>query len=469
MSEQPEPSADERRRRVERRLPPPVAAPGGRDAASSLAASMAHFRLPGCSVAVIHAGRLNWAAGYGVVEAARPTPVTPDTLFQACSISKPVAAVAALRLVQDGRLDLDEDVNASLTAWRVPANGAWQPRVTLRQLLTHSAGLTQCWYPGYAPGAPLPTLLQTLRGEPPANTPPVRVVAIPGTQYRYSGSHYSALQQVLVDVAGQPFPALARALVFAPLGMRHSGYEPDFPARHAGTTAAGHDAAGVPLAGRWRVTPEAAGAGLWTTPADLARLLLDVQAAWRGEPARLLSRETARRMLTPHAGDRGLGWVVMGEGDRRQFGHGGDNIGYKCALTAFTDAGRGAVVMTNGDEGQAVADGVLRAIAAVYGWPPRVGEEPAAPAGADAAALDPALAGAYRLATGALLTLEVAPGGALLRAEGQPAIPLRAVAARRFVADVVDAEVSVAPAAAGAGPTLTLRQRGDEVTATSLR
>jgi CubicO group peptidase (beta-lactamase class C family) len=204
------------------------------------------------------------------------------------------------------RPDLDEDINAYLTTWRVPANGGWQPRVTLRHLLTHSAGLTECWYPGYAPGAALPSLRQTLQGEPPANTPPVRVVAMPGTQYRYSGSHYSVLQQVLVDVTRQPFPDLARRLVFDPLGMHHSGYEPDFPARHR-DGGHGHDAAGCrwPAVGGSR--PRRAGAGLWTTPADLARLVLDVQAAWRGTAGCLLEPETARRMLTPHLAHRGLG------------------------------------------------------------------------------------------------------------------------------------------------------------------
>jgi hypothetical protein len=251
--------------------------------------------------------------------------------------------------------------------------------------------------------------------------------------------------------------------------MAHSGYEPDFPARHAGATAVGHDAAGVPLAGRWRVTPEVAPAGLWTTPTDLARLLLEAQAAWRGEPARLLEQTTARRMLTPHLTHRGLGWVVMGEGQQRQFGHGGDNIGYKCALTAFTDSGRGAVVMTNGDEGLEVATRLLQAIATVYAWPPRVGEEPLPPAEPDdAARLDPALAGAYRLESGATLRLTFAAAGPLLLMDGQAALTVRPLGGGRFVADDVDAELTIAPATEASPATLTLRQQGERVTATRL-
>lgn len=160
-------------------------------ATTTIEAALARHRVPGCAVAVIAAGRVAWARGYGatVRGGAEAMPVGTDTIFQACSISKAVAATAALRLVQDGRLDLDADVNDSLTSWQLPANDGWQPRVTLRHLLSHTAGLTYCWYPGYRRGAALPTMLQTLQGIPSANTPPVRVTALPGTQFRYSGSH----------------------------------------------------------------------------------------------------------------------------------------------------------------------------------------------------------------------------------------------------------------------------------------
>lgn len=467
MTAQPDAASVERRRRVETSQPMPVAQPGQRDATTMLERRMAHYLVPGCSVAVIDGGRIAWTRGYGVVEAGQAA-VTPDTIFQACSISKPVAAVAALRLVQEGRLDLDADINTTLTSWRVPANGAWQPRVTLRHLLTHGAGLTYCWYPGYARGVPTPTLVQTLEGEPPANTPPVRVVAIPGTQFRYSGSHFSVLQQLLVDVTGRPFPELMRELVFDPLGMRHSSYDQSFPETHGGAAAAGHDAAGVPLAGRWHVQPELAGAGLWTTPADLARLALEVQAAWGGGASRVLGRDIARRMLAPHLADRGLGWALEGPPDRPRFSHGGDNIGYKCHLTADAARGIGAVVMTNGDEGRQIVDGVLRAVAAEYRWPdPVTGEErpPAPPDAPDPAPprIDPAYAGEYRLDSGLAFTVTVERDALALQAAAQPAIPLRPVADTAFVADAVDAALDFERAADGAVIGFTLRQRGDEV------
>src|SRR5690349_819662 len=156
----------------------------------SILERMAYYKTPGLSIAVINNGELEWARGYGMIEAGQPEAVTPDTIFQVCSVSKHVAMVGALSLVQDGRLDLDEDINRYLVSWKLPANGAWQPRVTLRQLLGHTAGLTQNWFRGFRYGQPTPTLLQALDGLPPANTPRVRSVLVPGSQFRYSGSHY---------------------------------------------------------------------------------------------------------------------------------------------------------------------------------------------------------------------------------------------------------------------------------------
>src|SRR5947208_16880677 len=148
---------------------------------------MAYQETAGVSVAVIQNGEIEWARRFGVKEAGKPEPVTAETLFQAGSISKPVAAMAALRLVQEGRIDLDEDVNTYLTSWKVPPNGPWQPRVTLRQLLSHTGGTTVHGFPGYPRGSAVPTMRQVLDGEQPANTSAVRVNAFPGTLHRYSG------------------------------------------------------------------------------------------------------------------------------------------------------------------------------------------------------------------------------------------------------------------------------------------
>ncbi len=432
-------------------------------------AALARHRVPGCAVAVVADGHLAWSQGYGVAAQGEALAVASDTIFQACSISKPVAALAALRLVQEGRLDLDRDINAYLRSWRVPANGDWQPRVTLRHLLTHSAGLTACWYPGYRRGTPLPTTVQTLRGEPPANTPPVRVTALPGTQYRYSGSHYSALQQLLVDLTGQPFASLVRDLVFAPLGMDDSSYETDFPARHGGATAVGHDAGGERIVGDWRVLPESAGAGLWTTPADLCRLAAAVSQAWRGESTVLLDQATAQQMLAPHLGGRGLGWAVEMYGPTVCFRHGGSNIGYRCHLVAWPEAGVGAAVMTNADDGSYLVQELLDAIAREYAWPdPRLSLR-RAPAPADAAASLPNYVGTYGDSASQTVTVAMASDGLRLIAPDQPPLSLHASGDHRFQADNLAVTVTFEIGTSikdrsGEVIGITLHQGGQELT-----
>jgi len=139
---------------------------------------MAHHRTPGVSIAAIRDHEIEWACGFGVKEVGKPDRITSETVFQAGSISKPVAAAAALRLVDEGKIDLDADVNRYLRSWKVPANDGWQPIVTLRQLLSHTGGTTVHGFPGYAQGEAIPTLIQVLNGEEPANTPAVRVNAI---------------------------------------------------------------------------------------------------------------------------------------------------------------------------------------------------------------------------------------------------------------------------------------------------
>jgi len=264
-----------------------------------------------------------------------------DLLFPACSISKHVAAFGTLRLVAQGTIDLDTDVNAYLSSWRLPGTGT----VTVRQVLAHTAGLTKNWFPGYAAGEPVPSLLQILRGEPPANTPPVRRELPPGSEFRYSGSHYAVLQQLLTDVTGTPFDELMAALVLEPVGMADSSYNQRFPYGDQQRAARGHRG-GIPIPGGWHTQPEQAGAGLWTTPADLVRLELEIHRATTGGSA-LLPPELATQMLTPQVpGGFGLG-TELGDGC---FGHTGQNTGYSCFSFAWPASGTAVAVMTNAED-----------------------------------------------------------------------------------------------------------------------
>lgn len=354
---------------VETSLSAPVRIRGRDPERFSIQERMEHYRVPGASVAVIEGGAVAWAKGYGVKDTESGEPVTPETLFQAASISKPVTAVAALRLVEEGRLDLDAPANRYLTSWQIPDNEftARQP-VTVRHLLTHTGGLTVHGFPGYAVTDPTPTTAQVLDGSGPANTDPIRVDTLPGSLWRYSGGGYTVLQLLLEDVTGEPFPELMRRLVLDPVGMPISSYAQPLPPGRASYAATGHLSDGTPVEGKWHVYPEMAAAGLWTNPTELARLALELQAAWKGETDRVLSPEMTRAMLTPGPGRWGLGFGIQEEGDTR-FVHGGSNHGFKAQFEAFVEGARGVVVMTNGDRGSQLAQEIVRAVAEVYEWP----------------------------------------------------------------------------------------------------
>jgi CubicO group peptidase (beta-lactamase class C family) len=225
--------------------------------------------------------------------------VDTATLFQAASISKPVAAVGMFRLAERGEVQLDADVNTMLRSWKVPPSPfTTTEKVTLRRIVSHMAGLTLHGFAGYPVGAPLPSLVQIVDGQPPANSAPVRVDAVPGARESYSGGGVTVMQLLLEDVSGTPFAALMDTLVLQPADMEHSTFAQPLPDWLAGRAASGYRGDGTPVPGRWRVHPEQAAAGLWTTPTDLARFLLAVGRSYRGESGGLVTRTTARQMLT---------------------------------------------------------------------------------------------------------------------------------------------------------------------------
>ena len=356
---------EQRIQRIQDHIISPAAGKGAGDGLS-LADHMAALHVPGVSIAVIQNGEIAWARGFGVTRIGGPA-VTPDTLFQAASISKPVSALAVLRLVESGKLNLDTDVNQYLQTWKVPENQfTARAKVTLRTLLTHTAGMTVHGFPGYAANTPLPTVVQILKGEPPANTPRIIVDKVPGISGRYSGGGYVVAQQLLEDVTGIPFPQLMRDSVLAPIGMTRSTFEQPIPASWLQTVATPYDSEGRAVPGGPHVYPEMAPAGLWTTPSDLARYAIEVQKALAGKSA-VLSAAMARQMLTPNDG-QGLGPQLGGGKENPYFHHTGSNEGYKCYLVAYNN-GDGAVIMTNGNNGAHLASDILRTIAYEYKWP----------------------------------------------------------------------------------------------------
>lgn len=286
--------------------------------------------------------------------------VADGTLFQAASISKPVTAMAVLRLVAEGRLALDADVNRYLTSWHLPGREGAAP-VTIRHLLSHTGALTVSGFPGYERGDALPRLAEILDGLPTANTPPVRREGAPGKAHQYSGGGYVVLQQLLEDVTALPFAGLAADLVLKPAGMTTAAYSEPGP-----SDAATAHVNGQPVA--WHTYPEHAAAGLWCAPADLVRFGQAIQAALGGDSRALLPRELALEMVTPQAGGWGLGLMVSGDGAQRLFGHGGGNYGYQCALIAAAFSRRTVAVMTSSDRGLPAIWTLLAAVRDATTW-----------------------------------------------------------------------------------------------------
>lgn len=356
--------------RVQNGLLPSVVIKGEPLPTMKLDDRMRYYHVPGVSIAFFDHDQLVWTRAYGVSDSQTGRPVTPETLFQAGSISKPIAAVGALRLVEEGKLKLDENVNNELISWKLPENEfTTNQKVTLRRILSHSAGLNVHGFPGYELTQPLPSVVQILNGAEPANPPPVRVETVPGSVWSYSGGGTTLMQLMMMDATGKSFPSLMHDLVLGPIAMSHSTYEEPLPLVLRSSAAHGYKANGEPVLGGFHVYPEMAAAGLWTTPSDLALAAIEVQKAYAGSSNKVLSQTLAREMLTPQKGNWGLGFELEKPGATPRFDHFGVNEGFVSLLQAYRDKDQGIVIMTNGQQGEKLITEILRAVAREYAWP----------------------------------------------------------------------------------------------------
>jgi CubicO group peptidase (beta-lactamase class C family) len=279
--------------------------------------------------------------------------------------------MAVLRAAQEGRLSLDKDVNTLLKSWKVPASEhtAKQP-VTPRGLLSHTSGADDGFgFPGYHPSDPVPTVPQIVRGEKPSNTGPVLFARPPFAAFKYSGGGVTLMQLALSEALGRPFPQILEESVLRPLGMSRSAYEQPLSKERDANAARAHSSQGRAMDAKWHVYPELAAAGLWTTPSDLARFLIEVQLSLLGRSNKVLSRDLVRQMVTPvGVGGYGLGLGVERRGEGWYFGHGGANWGFRCDMTAHFSKGYGVAVMTNGERGGVLAEELRARVAAAYAW-----------------------------------------------------------------------------------------------------
>jgi CubicO group peptidase (beta-lactamase class C family) len=419
--------------RVENGLMSPVVIKG--DPSRNILDRMKHYGVPGVSIAVFDKDRVLWAKGYGVMDVVSKEPVTPNTLFVAGSISKPVAAMGALKLVEEGKIGLDDNINKVLTTWELPENELTTGHpVTLRQLLSHSGGTTVHGFRGYAEGEAVPSITDILDGK--GNSPAVRVDLEPGKQWRYSGGGITVVQLALADVEKAPFPEVLRAKVLEPIGMTSSSYEQTFSPERLKLAASGHDAQGRIIPGKRFAYPEMAAAGLWTTPTDLAKFAIEVRRSALGRSNRVLSKATAKLMLEPQIAIGGsqemaLGLFLEKRDGEVYYGHGGQDTGFIAQLVADRDGGYGAAIMTNSDgrSGELIGE-ILRAIGTEYGWKGYV-PAPLSPVTLATGALEK-LRGRFRTGSDAALTISLRDGKIFgLQTEGSE-FELVPVAAREF-------------------------------------
>lgn len=436
---------------------------------------MADYRVPGVSIAVIYNGQIEWAAGYGLRALGQADVVDTDTLFQAGSISKPVAALGALRMAEKGLLDLDADVNDYLNTWKVPSvedqrtGKSWQPRVTIRQLLSHSAGTTVHGFLGYNADEAVPITAQILDGAKPANNDPVQVNTFPGAQFRYSGGGTTIVEQAMVDVTGTPFTELIREWVLEPLGMTRSTYQQPLPDVLHINAAHAHLYTGHHVSGNWYTMPEHAAAGLWTTPSDIARFALAVKQGLRGQHP-VISQQVAEWMLTPEIqrGENsiGLGVFIGGKDENIYFGHGGANVGFRNDFLAYRDHDFGIVIMTNGDNGFDLLREVMRGAARIYGWPGYLPEADhfldILPEGAAQ------FADSYELRSGYVLRIEQTSAGLQVIIPNQPPLTLHPRTDTEFSAHPLNATLTFVRADDGTISELKFKQNNETLSAKRL-
>lgn len=440
---------------------------------------MKRFNVPGVSVAVIDNFEIHWAKAYGLADVETEAPANTETLFQAASISKPVAAMASLKAVQDGLFTLDDDINGILTSWKLDGGEFTKDRpVTPRMLMSHTSGLGDGFgFPGYEPSLPRPTVVQILGGHSLSNVGPLFMERAPMTLMEYSGGGVTLMQQALSDARRRPFADIMRDDVLRPIGMARSSFEQPLSPERDRNAARAHSREGKSRAAKWHVYPELAAAGLWTTPADLARFAIEVQKSAAGKSNRVLSRAMVQEMLSPvGVGDYAVGFSVAKIGQGWYFQHGGSNWGFQATLLAHKVKGYGLAIMTNADSGGAVIAELSRRIQAAYEWdslaqPAPRGYRPlvARPEVAVAEDILRAYVGDYQLTLELTLVITLEAGRLHVQPTGQGKLPIVAESETTFFVREANARLTFTKGPSGDVTTLTLDQGGRQQPAKKIR
>ncbi|MCX6329058.1 MAG: serine hydrolase [Bacteroidia bacterium] len=334
----------------------------------TLAERMAFYNIKGVSIAVVHDYKIEWAKGYGWADISENRLVTEKTLFQAASISKSLNGVGVLKLVQDKKLDLNSDINNVLKSWKFPYDEkSNNKKITIANLLSHTAGLNIHGFPGYSRNDSIPTLQQILDGEKPANTQAIRSIIESGSKVEYSGGGVTISQRIVEDITNQSYDSYMQKNVLNPLGMNSSFFTQPPKENKKKLLATGYLTNGDEVKGKYHIYPEKAAAGLWTNPVDLCKYIIETQLSFQGKSQKVLTPEMTKLRLTPVIQDAALGVFVSQRGSVKYFMHNGGNAGFSCQTTACLDDGNGVVIMTNSDNGS-ILEEIVNSVAIVYKW-----------------------------------------------------------------------------------------------------
>jgi CubicO group peptidase (beta-lactamase class C family) len=425
---------------------------------------MEEYNVPAVSIAVIKDFKLEWARAYGNTENGTSRPTNTETLFQAASISKSINALGALNLVQQNVISLDKDINDYLADWKFPYDTVTgNKKITLTNLLSHTGGTTVHGFRGYAKEESIPTLVQILNGEKPANNRAIKSAFEAGLKTQYSGGGITIVQKLIIDVTGTPYDEYMKESVLKPLGMKSSFFNVIPKENILHKLASGHKEDGTLINGNYHFYPEQAAASLWTNPTELSKFIIHIQKAYNGNGKDLISKETAQLMLTPVMGENGLGTFIKEIGGNTYFNHGGANEGFRSFYIANLEKGDGVIVMINSNN-NAIIPELVNSVATVYNWEDYYKPVIRPTVSVPVDVLE-RYVGVYEVTPGFSITIALNKYGLTAQATNQPAFKLFAEENNKFFLKVVDASLEFSKDHNGNVSKLVLKQNGQVIQA----
>lgn len=328
-------------------------------------------KIPSVSIAIINNGKIEWAKAYGYANLVNKKLADAKTIYQIASITKSINAFYVMKLAQEGKLLLDTDIRSYLKTWKMPENEFSKgKKITLRSLLSHTAGFGTGGFGGYLKSEKIPTINQVLNGEQPANNEPVKLVLPVNERFSYSGGGTTITRKIIEDNISPKYDSLLETNILKPLGMTHSTFQQVLPTELKNFATA-YDGGTKPVPGDYAVYPELAADGLWSTPTDMAKFIISIQQSLANKPDNILNRKTAIEMLTPvlNTTDIALGAFIIERGGEKYFTHLGGNRGFQSIYYGSFTTGQGIVILTNTDDAHpTLIKEIVKSVAAVYKW-----------------------------------------------------------------------------------------------------